>query len=55
MKKFISVTIQMILAVLIGLSIIKQPDMSIALKVFNLIGMFCAGANVELMLTKTEE
>lgn len=53
MKKFLMI-FQIILAIIMGYVLLKSSDMHIALKIFNLFGLFCAGHNVAY-LTKTEE
>ena len=55
MKKTIKIIVQIMLAIIIGAGFFRHPDMSIGLKVFNLFGMFCAGANISYTLNKTEE
>ena len=54
MKKYFLITFQIILTIIMGYGLLKSSDMHIALKIFNLFGLFCAGYNVAC-LTKTEE
>lgn len=60
MKNFMDIvlvilmTFQIILAIIMGYTLLKSSDMHIALKIFNIFGLFCAGFNVAT-LTKTEE
>ena len=54
MKKYFLITFQIILAIIMGYGLLKSPEINIALKIFNIFGLFCAGFNVAV-LTKTEE
>lgn len=50
MEKTIKIITQIMLAVMIGAGFFRHPDMSIALKIISLCGVFCAGANVSSIL-----
>lgn len=55
MKKVSSIISEIIIAIMIGITLLTSPDIHIAIKIFGLIGMFCAGFNVAMILNKTEE
>lgn len=55
MKKINLIILQVIIAVIIAIALITAPNKSVILKIVDLIGMFCAGFNVAMILNKTEE
>lgn len=55
MKKVSLIILQIIIAIIIGMALLTSPDKHIALKIFDLIGMFCSGFNVAILITKTED
>lgn len=54
MKKISLIILQIIIAVIIAIALITAPNKSVILKIIDLIGMFCAGFNVAVLI-KTEE
>lgn len=55
MKKINLIILQVIIAVIIAIALITAPNKSVILKIIDLIGMFCSGFNVAIILNKTEE
>lgn len=55
MKKINLIIQQVIIAVIIAIALITTPNKSVILKIIDLIGMFCSGFNVAMILNKTEE
>lgn len=55
MKKISLILLQVTLAVIIGIALITSPNKSVILKIIDLIGMFCAGFNVAILITQTED
>lgn len=55
MKKVSLIILQIAIAVIIAIALITAPNKSVILKIIDLIGMFCAGFNVAILITKTED